>query len=124
MNAVREMTMPTLRRQLDRAVTDVRTGRFERSLSALTAAGALVTAAEIFFEHDRASFGNRLMWLPVYALILGLAVWRAPRVMRFWFPAVMLSLLIFWVFASASWSCRSCWATASPSPPPAPASTT
>ena len=46
----------------------------------------------------------RLMWLPVYALILGLAVWRAPRVMRFWFPAVMLSLLIFWVFASASWS--------------------
>jgi O-antigen ligase len=24
--------------------------------------------------------------------------------MRFWFPAVMLSLMIFWVFASASWS--------------------
>ena len=46
----------------------------------------------------------RLMWLPVYALILGLAAWRAPRVTRFWFPAVMLSLLIFWVFASASWS--------------------
>lgn len=46
----------------------------------------------------------RLMWLPVYALILALAVWRAPRVMRFWFPAIMLSLLIFWVFASASWS--------------------
>ena len=46
----------------------------------------------------------RLMWLPVYALILALAVWRAPRVTRFWFPAVMLSLLIFWVFASASWS--------------------
>jgi hypothetical protein len=57
--------LPSLRRDLDRAVTDVRTGRFERSLSALTAAGALVTAAEIFFEHDRASFGNRLMWLPV-----------------------------------------------------------
>ena len=46
----------------------------------------------------------RLMWLPVYAIILGLAVWRAPRVARFWFPAVMLSLLIFWVFASAAWS--------------------
>jgi O-antigen ligase len=46
----------------------------------------------------------RLMWLPVYALVLALAVWRAPRVMRFWFPAVMLSALIFWVFASASWS--------------------
>jgi hypothetical protein len=50
---------------VDRAVHDVRTGRFERSLSALTAAGALVTAVEIYFEHDSASFGNRLMWLPV-----------------------------------------------------------
>jgi hypothetical protein len=48
-----------------RAATDIRTGRFERGLSALTAAGSLVTAAEIYFEHDRASFGNRLMWLPV-----------------------------------------------------------
>ncbi len=46
-------------------VHEIRTGRFERSLSALTAAGALVTAAEIYFEHDSASFGNRLMWLPV-----------------------------------------------------------
>lgn len=46
----------------------------------------------------------RLMWLPVYALTLGLAVWRAPRLMRFWLPAVMLSLLVFWVYASASWS--------------------
>jgi hypothetical protein len=46
-------------------ITDIHTGRLERSLSALTAAGSLVTAAEIYFEHDRASFGNRLMWLPV-----------------------------------------------------------
>uniref|UniRef100_B0T1G8 O-antigen polymerase n=1 Tax=Caulobacter sp. (strain K31) TaxID=366602 RepID=B0T1G8_CAUSK len=46
----------------------------------------------------------RLMWLPVYALILGLVAWRAPRLMRFWLPAAMLSLLVFWVFASASWS--------------------
>jgi hypothetical protein len=50
---------------IDRLVGDVRTGRFERSLSALTAAGALVTAAEIFFEHDSASFGNKMMWVPV-----------------------------------------------------------
>src|ERR1700728_2414115 len=46
-------------------VRNVETGRFERSLSALTAAGALVTAAEIYFEHDSASFGNKMMWLPV-----------------------------------------------------------
>jgi hypothetical protein len=50
---------------IDRLLRNVETGRFERSLSALTAAGALVMAAEIYFEHDKTSFGNRLMWLPV-----------------------------------------------------------
>jgi hypothetical protein len=50
---------------IDRMIGNIETGRFERSLSALTAAGALVTAAEIFFEHDSASFGNKMMWLPV-----------------------------------------------------------
>ena len=27
--------------------------------------GAVITAAEIYFEHDSASFGNKMMWLPV-----------------------------------------------------------
>jgi len=46
----------------------------------------------------------RLMWLPVYGLILGLALWRLPRLLRFWFPVLLCSLMIGWVFASASWS--------------------
>ena len=50
---------------LGRAVTDVRTGRFERSLAGLAAAGAAVTTAEIFTEHDGASFGNKMMWWPI-----------------------------------------------------------
>lgn len=50
---------------IDRMVRNIETGRFERSLSMLTGAGAIITAAEIFFEHDRASFGNKMMWLPV-----------------------------------------------------------
>ncbi len=50
---------------IDRFVGNVERGRFERAMSALTAAAALVTGAEIFLEHDRASFGNRMMWLPV-----------------------------------------------------------
>jgi len=50
---------------LSTATHDVRTGRFERSLAALTAAGAAVTAGEIYFSHDGASFGNRMMWWPV-----------------------------------------------------------
>lgn len=46
-------------------VHDIRTGRMERSLSALSAAGAAITALEIWMEHDRASFGNGMMWWPV-----------------------------------------------------------
>jgi hypothetical protein len=50
---------------IDRAVHNIETGRFERSLSGLTAMGALVSGAEIWLEHDRASFGNKMMWIPV-----------------------------------------------------------
>ena len=50
---------------VDRLIRNIETGRFERSLSGLTAVGALVTAAEIYFEHDRASFGDKWMWVPV-----------------------------------------------------------
>lgn len=46
-------------------IRNIETGRFERALSGLTAVGAVVTAGEIFFEHDKASFGNRWMWVPV-----------------------------------------------------------
>lgn len=50
---------------LDRMLRNVRTGHFERSLSALTAVGSLAVSGEIWMEHDRASFGNTWMWLPV-----------------------------------------------------------
>ncbi|PZS02651.1 MAG: hypothetical protein DLM56_11310 [Pseudonocardiales bacterium] len=52
-------------RPIESAVRDVRTGRFERTLSALTAAGAAITAGEIFMSHDGASFGNKMMWWPI-----------------------------------------------------------
>jgi hypothetical protein len=54
-----------LRRDAGHYLDDIRTGRFERSLSALSAAGAVVTCAEIWLEHDKASFGNSMMWWPV-----------------------------------------------------------
>jgi hypothetical protein len=50
---------------IDRLIGNIRHGRFERSLSGLTAVGALVTGIEIWLEHDRASFGNKMMWIPV-----------------------------------------------------------
>src|SRR5690348_10895393 len=50
---------------IDRLIRNVEHGRFERSLSAMTAAAAAVTTAEIYFEHYRASFGNKWMWSPI-----------------------------------------------------------
>ena len=50
---------------IDRLVRNIRRGRFERAMAGLTAIGALITGAEIWMEHDRASFGNKMMWLPV-----------------------------------------------------------
>jgi hypothetical protein len=50
---------------LTQAVYDVRTGRFERTLAGLAAAGAAITTAEIFTSHDSASFGNKMMWVPI-----------------------------------------------------------
>ena len=53
---------------LGRAMHDVRTGRFERSLAGLTAVGAGITTAEIYLSHDGASFGNKMMWWPIVVL--------------------------------------------------------
>jgi hypothetical protein len=50
---------------IDRAVADVAHGRFERSLSGLTAFAAAVTTSEIYIEHYKASFGNKMMWSPI-----------------------------------------------------------
>jgi len=57
--------LPRAEQGIDRLVHNVRTGHFERSLSALTAVGSVITAAEIYFEHDKASFGDPWMWAPV-----------------------------------------------------------
>jgi hypothetical protein len=51
--------------RIDRWVSNVEHGRFERSLSGLTAFAAAVTTAEVYVEHYRASFGNKVMWSPI-----------------------------------------------------------
>ena len=50
--------------RIDRLLANVEHGRFERSLSGLTAFAAAVTTAEIYLEHYRASFGNKMMGSP------------------------------------------------------------
>jgi hypothetical protein len=82
---------------LERAVSNVQHGRFERTLSALTAAGAAVTAAEIYLEHDRASFGNLWMWAPIALGPLGVAAGVggvvSPKAAHTALPAVSLLLV-------------------------------
>lgn len=58
---------------IDRMVHDIETGRFERSLSALSALGSLISMVEIYFEHDSASFGNKTMWFPIIIAPFGTA---------------------------------------------------
>jgi hypothetical protein len=53
------------RQGIDHLITNIEHGRFEQALSGLMSGAALVTGAEIFLEHDKASFGNRMMWLPI-----------------------------------------------------------
>jgi hypothetical protein len=60
--------MPEVRFGIDRIIGNIRTGHFERSLAAAAAAGAVITAAEIFTEHDSASFGNKMMWWPLVVM--------------------------------------------------------
>jgi len=51
--------------RIDRWVSNIEHGRFERSLSGLTALAATVTTAEVYLEHYKASFGNKMMWSPI-----------------------------------------------------------
>ncbi|HEY7859698.1 MAG TPA: hypothetical protein VIC82_14475 [Candidatus Nanopelagicales bacterium] len=59
------MTVPDSEHLIDRVVSDIAHGRFERSLSGLTAVAAALTCGEIYLEHYKASFGNKFMWAPV-----------------------------------------------------------
>jgi hypothetical protein len=69
--ALREMSRVVAGRRgaqahrIDRWVSNIEHGRFERSLSGLTAFAALVTTSEVYIEHYRASFGNKMMWSPI-----------------------------------------------------------
>ena len=79
------------------AVGRIATGRFERTLSALTAAGAAVTAGEIYLSHDGASFGNKMMWWPVVviptAIPAGVASVASRRVAKTALPLVSAAIV-------------------------------
>lgn len=75
---------------IDRMVRNIEHGRFERSLCALTAVGALVTTAEVYFEHYKASFGNKMMWSPIVVtppvIVAGIGGVFSERWAKTWLP--------------------------------------
>lgn len=79
---------------IDRAVRNIEHGRFERSLSGLTAAAAAITSAEIYLEHYRASFGDRMMWSPIIVtppvVIAGIGGVVSRRWAKTWLPLTAL----------------------------------
>ena len=48
-----------------RLVRNIRDGRVQRLLAATTALSAPALGAEIYFEHYKASFGDKWMWTPL-----------------------------------------------------------
>lgn len=79
-------------------VRAIRTGRFERTLAALTAAGAAVTTAEIYLSHDGASFGNKMMYWPVVivptAIPAGVAGFVSARAAHTVLPAASALIVV------------------------------
>jgi hypothetical protein len=79
---------------IDRAVRNIEHGRFERSLAGLTAFAAAVTTAEIYIEHYRASFGNRMMWSPIVVtppvVVAGIGGVVSRRWAKTWLPLTAL----------------------------------
>ncbi|MGH7922638.1 MAG: hypothetical protein ACREQM_22250 [Candidatus Dormibacteraceae bacterium] len=69
---------------------NIETGHFERSLSGVTALAAVITSAEIYLEHYRASFGNKLMWSPILVTppvaVSGVMGIFSPRWAKTWLP--------------------------------------
>lgn len=48
-----------------RLLANVRAGRVQRTLAAMTAAAALPLGLEVWLEHYRGSFGDKWMWAPI-----------------------------------------------------------
>jgi hypothetical protein len=51
---------------LARAQRNLVTGRFQKTLSALTAVSAVGLGFEIYLEHYKGSFGDKWMWTPIF----------------------------------------------------------
>ena len=75
-----------------KALRNLRSGRVQRTLSAVTAASAAPLAFEIYLEHYKGSFGDKWMWTPIALTppltAAGVAGIYSERVAKTWLPAL------------------------------------
>jgi hypothetical protein len=75
---------------IDHLVRNVEHGRFEKILSGLTAASAVLVAFEVYYEHYKGSFGNKFMWSPIVVtppvVAAGIAGVFSRRAAKTWLP--------------------------------------
>ena len=55
-----------MKKLMVKAQKNLLTGRFQKTLSALTAVSAVGLGFEIYLEHYKGSFGDKWMWTPIF----------------------------------------------------------
>ncbi|MGC2057158.1 MAG: hypothetical protein WA653_02800 [Candidatus Sulfotelmatobacter sp.] len=91
-------TRSSARHDLEIVANRIREGRFQRSLSLLTAGTSIVSGLEVAYEHYRGSYSRRVMYTPVILSVLlgsagigGFFSGRAARTVLRWISLLTLA---------------------------------
>jgi len=98
MTAVHHSHRPRRRSVVSLARTEIRQGRFERSMALMTAFAAIVSGWEAYAQHLRGAFSHWLMWTPVAltppTLLASIGAIASERMARRVLPPLALISLI------------------------------
>jgi len=83
---------PTLAHDEKTVIQHIREGRFQRSLSLVTAFSSLLSGLEVTYEHYVGSYSQRIMYTPVF-LSLGLFIAAISAVFNRWAARILLPLV-------------------------------
>lgn len=82
-----------------RFAADIAHGRFQRIMALASAFFAILAGGEVYFEHLRGSFNQRVMWLPVWItppmLAAAIGAVRSERVARTMLPIISAITFVF-----------------------------
>lgn len=89
-SALERLTPDEVEHFIDFWSRNIEQGRFERALSGITAISAVLVAFEVYYEHYKGSFGNKMMWSPIVVtppiVASGIAGIFSRRVAKTWLP--------------------------------------